>query len=194
MTRARLRFWKNKRGTTVAEFAIIATPLFVFILYGLDVGRQAYGASVLQGTLVQAARMAALEGATQTSVNTFVKNRLSTFVESPGDVSVSITNFRSYSGIGVSEKITTDTAPLGVYNSTDCYIDANNNGVFDLQQGTSGIGGAEDALKVTVTMTMKRIAPTTTLFGMTPTITMSRSTTIQSEPYAGTVDPPTRCS
>jgi len=187
------RLGRDRRGVTAVEFALISGPMFTIILGSMDLARYAYASSVLQGTLTQAARKAGLENASVASVTSFVNNELKEFAK-PANIKLEINSFREFTGIGKPEKITTDIAPLNVYNTGDCYVDANRNGAYDTQQGSSGIGSAEDAVRVKLTMDMNRLSPIAGAFGMGPTIRVERTTFGEIEPYAGVVDPPTRCS
>ena len=191
--RALRRLRRDARGVTAVEFAVVSGPLFLILFGIMDMGRQAYASSVVQGTLVQAARKAGLEGANQATIKTFVDGQLSQFAL-PGNIQMTVTSFKQFSGVGNPEKITTDLPPLGTYNLGDCYIDSNNNGVYDTAQGTNGTGSAEDALRVNIKMTMNRLSPFGGLIGYGNTVTVDRTTFVQAEPYAGTVDPPTRCN
>lgn len=192
----RLAFQRRLRdedGLAAVEFSMVALPLFMLILGAIDLGWQAYASSVVQGVLVQTARKAGLEGATMTALNSYADDQLSSFADA-SDVKLRVRNFREFSDVGKPERITTDTPPIGTYNPGDCYIDANNNGVYDNQQGDDGTGRAEDALQVTLSVKMSRFSPVAGLFGMNGDYTIERSTMVQSEPYAGVTDPPVRCS
>jgi Flp pilus assembly protein TadG len=184
---------EDERGLYAVEFALILVPFITLVIGGWEMARVTQVSSAVQGVVIQAARKAGLENATAAAVKTYVDNQLSGYAPS-NKISLTIDNFRKFSGIGTPEKITTDTAPLGTYNSTDCYIDSNSNGVYDMQQGSSGVGGAEDALRVRVTVEMERLTPVGGWIGIGNTYQIDRTTLVQAEPYAGTVDPPTRCS
>jgi len=187
------RLARDRSGVTAVEFALISGPMFTIILGSMDLARYAYASSVLQGTLTQAARKAGLEGASVSTVTAFVNDQLKEFAK-PANIKLEINAFKEFTGIGKPEKITTDIAPIGTYNIGDCYVDANKNGVYDTQQGSGGIGSAEDAIRVKLTMDMNRLSPVAGAFGMGPTIRVERTTFSENEPYAGVVDPPTRCS
>jgi Flp pilus assembly protein TadG len=191
---ARLRtIGKDQRGTYAVEFALVFVPFITLIIGGWEMARIEQVSSAVQGVVIQAARKSGLENATQTAVKTYVDNQLSAYAV-PGKITLTIDNFRKFSGINTPEKITTDTAPLGTYNSTDCYIDSNNNGAYDTQQGSSGVGGAEDALRVRIRVQMDRLTPVGGWIGIGDSYEIDRTTLVQAEPYAGTIDPPTRCS
>lgn len=187
---ARLR--RDRKGATAVEFAILLSPMIVLLMGALDVAHQLYATSVLQGTIYNASRRASLEGASQTTIDAFVRTSLRS-IATPENISITATSYRDFSGVGNPEKILTDTAPIGTINSGDCWIDANSNGLYDSQQGGTGLGGAEDIVNYTVTMKFKRLTPVSTWLGWGNIATIARATSLQNEPYAGVIDPPKVC-
>jgi Flp pilus assembly protein TadG len=187
------RLRDNKKGATIAEFAAIIGPLLFFIMGALDVAWQAYASSVFQGTLQKIARLGSLENATNSQINSVAQNDLKVFASS-ANISVATKSFKSFGGIGQPEKITDDKAPVGTYNSTDCYIDANGNGSYDTSQGTVGLGTADDIVEYTMTMSLKRLSPVSGVIGLQDPVVISRKTVLRVEPYAGTTPPVVRCS
>ena len=183
----------DEGGATTLEFAFVLVPLLTLILGAWEMGRQVYVSSIVQGVVIQAARKAALEGATTTAVKTYVDNQLAEFAV-PAKIGLTVTSFKKFTGVGAPEKITTDTAPLGSYNTGDCYVDVNNTAAYDTQQGSNGIGTAEDALRVRLTVEMNRLSPVGGWIGYSDVYQVDRTTFVQAEPFAGTIDPPTRCS
>ena len=183
----------DESGSTIIEFAFVLVPMLTLILGAWEMGRQVYVSSIVQGVVIQAARKAALEGATTTAVKTYVDGQLAEFAV-PAKIGLTVTSFKKFTGVGAPEKITTDTAPLGSYNAGDCYVDVNNNGSYDTQQGSNGIGTAEDALRVRLTVEMNRLSPVGGWIGYSDIYQIDRTTFVQAEPFAGIIDPPTRCS
>ena len=51
----------DERGATIVEFALVALPLSVLIMGGIDLGHQTYIRSTMQGALNDAARRAAVQ-------------------------------------------------------------------------------------------------------------------------------------
>lgn len=186
---------QDSDGATIVEFAAIAAPLILLLLGALDLGYQAYATAVVQGTVNAAARQATLEGATVATVETYIRNRLST-IASGSDIQITATNFLTYNKIGKPEKLTTDVNSNGLYDQSgpDCFIDDNRNGIYDAaSQGASGIGSAEDVVRYQVSMTYNRLSPVPQFAGLGNSVTISRSTFMRNEPYAGVVDPPVKC-
>lgn len=187
---ARLR--RDRKGATAVEFAILLAPMLVLLMGALDVAYQLYATSVLQGTVHQASRRAALEGASQTTIDAFIRTSLAS-IATASNITITATSYRDFTGVGNPEKIVTDTAPIGTINSGDCWIDANSNGLYDAQQGSSGLGGAEDIVSYSVTMKYNRLTPITRWLGWGNLASITRSTSLQNEPYAGVIDPPKVC-
>ncbi|MBY8820690.1 TadE/TadG family type IV pilus assembly protein [Sphingomonas colocasiae] len=187
-----VRLWRDRRGATAVEFAILLAPMLILLMGALDVAYQLYATAVLQGTVHQASRRASLEDANQTTIDTFVRTSLAS-ITSANNIEIAAVSYRDFTGVGNPEKIVTDTAPIGTINVGDCWIDANKNGLYDSQQGGSGLGGAEDVVNYTVTMKYNRITPITKWLGWGNVATITRSTSLQNEPYAGVIDPPKVC-
>lgn len=190
--RKRPGFGRDQRGVVAVEFAMILMPMLILIFGMIDIGYQIYATSILQGTVANVARSATLEGATLTALETEARMRLDG-IATGSDVVVASTSYKDFSSIGKPEKITTDTAPIGSFNPGDCYIDANSNGSYDTAQGTAGLGGAEDVINFSVTVTFHRLTPIAEYLGMDDPVSTTRSAVLRNEPYSGVVDPPTVC-
>ena len=102
-------------------------------------------------------------------------------------------SFFNFSNVGKPEKITSDTDPIGVYNATDCYEDANNNNRYDTALN-SGIGTADDIVRYKVTVTYPDLLPAKGLLGWGNEQTIVASTVLRNEPFTGRSQPTIRCS
>ncbi|EQB30714.1 TadE/TadG family type IV pilus assembly protein [Sphingobium ummariense] len=185
----------DQRGVTVVEFAVVAAPLCFLIFGGIDLAYQAYATALVQGTVNSAARMATLEDATASTIQAYINQQLKG-IASGQNIQITSANFLTYNKIGKPEKLTTDVNGNGVYdkNGPDCFIDDNRNNVYDTaSQGASGIGTAEDVVRYQVSVTYDRISPAPYLLGMSRSVTITRTTFMRNEPYAGIVDPPIKC-
>ena len=174
----------NARGATIVEFALILPVLCMLLLGTLDLGYRSYVGSVVQGALHDAARMATVGNVSTAQIQAAVQSRLQAFSRN-ATITTSVRSYSDYSGVAVPEKITQDTAPIGVYNAGDCFEDANGNGVYDTDRGRSGTGGSEDVLYFQVTMTYPHIVPVGRLFGWSNNVTITQSTVLRNQPYAG---------
>ena len=185
----------DRRGVTAVEFAIIAAPLSLMILGGIDLAYQGYVTTALQGTTYSAGRSASLENATVSGIETYVRNELGSIASGP-DVVIEAASFENYGSIGKPERITTDVDQDGQYDAGDgdCFTDDNANNNYDsASQGRQGLGSAEDVVRYRVRLTYPRLTPLAARIGMADPLTIERTTFIRNEPYAGTVPPRTLC-
>ena len=178
------RLTGDARGATLVEFALILPALCVLLLGLFDFGYRSYAASVLQGALHEAARMATVGGVSQSQIDARVRQRLSNFTQH-GTVTITTSSYFDFAGVRMPERITSDTTPIGTYNTGDCYEDANNNSQFDLDRGRTGLGGADDIVRYEVTFTVPRIVPIHRFLGWSATETISGNTVLRNQPFAG---------
>ncbi len=173
----------DRSGAAAVEFGFVALPMSLMILPPIDLGYRAYAQSVLQGVLVRAARLSTTGSYSNSQIDAIVNNELTEFKKN-ATVTISRKNYQTFSGIGKPEKITSDTAPLGVYNVGDCYNDTNGNGQWDADSGKDGQGGADDVVFYQVTLTFPRIIPMTGLLGFPANETLKSSVIVRNQPYA----------
>lgn len=178
------RLRRDDSAVTVIEFAMVA-PVMLLLLLGLfDLGYRAYAASVLQGALHDAARMATVGGYSMEQIDTRVKTRLSNFA-TRSTVTTAATSYFEFSHVSQPEVIVGDTVPLNTYNAGDCFEDVNGNNRHDTDRGRSGTGNSDDIVRYSVTITFPRILPMGTLMGWGPNQTLSSNTVLRNQPYAG---------
>lgn len=175
---------RDRRGATIVEFALILPVLCTLLLGVLDLGYRSYVTSIVQGALHEAARMATVGGVPITTIQTHVQNRLQRF-SSNATITVTTRSYADFTGVGIPETITQDTAPIGTYNQGDCFEDYNGNGNYDLDRGRSGLGGAEDVVYFEVTMTYPHIVPLGRFLGWSNNVTITQNTLLRNQPYAG---------
>lgn len=180
------RLGRDQRGATIVEFAMILPALCLVLLGTLDMGYRSYVASVLQGALHEAARMATVGGFTQAQIDARVRGRLRAF-SNRATIQVQTDSYSDFSSVRQPEKITQDTAPAG-YSPGDCYEDANANGRWDADRGASGLGGADDIVNYQVTISYPRIVPIWRVLGWGNTETITSNTVLRNQPYAARVN------
>jgi Flp pilus assembly protein TadG len=175
---------RDARGATIVEFALVVPVLAMLLLGTLDLGYRSYVTSIVQGALHEAARMATVGGVSTAQIQAHVESRLHEFSRN-ATITTTTRSYSDFSGVNVPETITQDTAPVGTYNSGDCFQDANGNGTYDLDRGRGGVGGAEDVVFFEVTMTYPHIVPVGTLLGWSNNVTVRQNTVLRNQPYAG---------
>jgi len=184
------RIGRDESGATIVEFAMILPALCVLLLGIFELGYRSYAASIVQGALHEAARMATVGGVPMNTIDQRVRTRLSNFA-SHGTVETETTSYYNFSGVSQAEEITSDTAPFGEYNTGDCYLDANRSGSWEADQGSDGQGGSEDIVRYQVSLTVPRIVPVGAFLGWSDEQTITASTVLRNQPYAGRNSPVT---
>lgn len=193
------RLFKRLRGdvsgVTIIEFAMILPALCVVVMGIFELGWRQYVSSIVQGTLHEAARMATVGGKSNNDIDTYVKGRLRSFSHA-ATVTTSTRSYDDFSAVSMPELITSDTAPIGQFNPGDCYEDYNNNNVYDLDRGRSGLGNADDIVRYEVSISYPRMFPIAGFLGWENTDTIVANTVLRNQPYAGRsiATPPIRCT
>lgn len=173
-------------GSTLPEFAIIL-PAMLVLLFGIfDVGQEIYVKSVLQGALQDAGRSAGLEsGRDQTAaIDQYVRDQLEPVAISDPTYTIERANYETFSDVGRPEDFV-DANDNDAYDEGECFTDENGNTEWDGDVGKSGLGGANDVVRFTVTVTYDRIFPLWKLIGASPQTRLQASTVLRSQPYGG---------
>lgn len=184
---------RDERGATLMEFGLVVSPLCLFIMGIGDLGYQSYLRAVTQGVLDRAARAASVGTLNTTQIDAYIDAQMQAINSKNGTTSVTKKSYYNFSRVGKPEKITTDIAPLGSYNSGDCFEDANSNGTYDSTGGSTGLGGADDIVFYQVTVSMPRLFPMATLLGWDETQSATANATIRNQPWSNQATPATVC-
>ena len=187
-------FRQDVRGATLVEFAIVAMPLIVMMMAMFDLGFREYISIQLAGALDQSARQVTVGTATNAAaIKASVTTQIRTILP-VATVNVIPSSYDAFSKVGKPEPITTDTAPIGVYNKGDCFEDENGNGVWDSDSGLNGTGGSDDIVYYTAIVTYPEIVPMRRLLGWPATETVTGTAMMKNQPYASQADPAVICS
>ncbi|MEH3106890.1 MAG: pilus assembly protein [Sphingomonas fennica] len=190
MTRRLLR---DTRGVSAVEFAIIAMPMLIAFLGVIDLGMRQYMSSLLQDSMDQAARQVTVGGVTPAAITTFVNDRMRMVLPGSNTV-VTPQSYSNFSKVGKPEPITTDTAPIGSYNTGDCFTDLNRNGRWDANGGAGGHGTGDDVVYYTAVARYPAIMPMRALLGWSDTTEVSATMMMRNQPYAAQAQPVTVCT
>jgi Flp pilus assembly protein TadG len=188
------RMLRDRRGTTIVEFAIVAPCLVMLLIGMMDLGLRAYVGVQLQGALEQAARQVTVSSATGTATITGLVSRQIQRILPRATVVVTPSNYYDFVHVGKPEPITTDTAPIGTYNAGDCFQDLNGNGVWDADSGGTGTGGSDDIVYYQATVTYPNLLPVGRLLGFSGTTQVTGTTMMKNQPYGSQPDPATICT
>ncbi len=194
------RLRRDSHGMALTEFGLILVPLMVVLLGAFDLGYQSYVRSVLQGVLNDVARTATVENPVFAYAGDTTEERIATAIEERvngiargASYTIEQSNFYEFSGVGNAEKLVTDVNGNGAYDPGDCWEDNNGNGRFDTNAGRSGRGGADDVVYYDVTLTMPRLLPVSSLYGVPDNYTINARAAIRNQPFADQSIPATEC-
>lgn len=177
----------DDRGISITEFGLIA-PVFAVVIMGvLDVGHTLYMQAVLQGALQKSARDASLETGTQASIQTTIDAAVTDQVQrlaKAATVTITRVNFRNYTKAATPAKEPfTDTDGDGTCDSGEPYEDSNKSGSWDIDNGRSGQGGAQDNVVFAAQVVYPRLFPFMRVVGLPANVTLNASTALVNQPY-----------
>lgn len=173
-------------GVAAVEFALLL-PVFCLVVMGtMEVGYKIYAVSVSNGAIREAARMASTGEYTGAQIDEKVVKQIRSFRRDAG-VEIVKKSYSDFTGVGLPEPITSGSIESGTY----CFDDINNNGTRDDDQGTSGLGGAEDVIYYEVTTsypTLFKFSEKVLKFPSTNKVKLN--TIVSNEPFAAVVRTP----
>jgi Flp pilus assembly protein TadG len=178
------QLWRDKRGATVVEFALILPALMV-VLFGLfDLSYNMYTAQMLQGAIQDAARDSTIEGAgsSEAAIDAHVARAVRALA--PGStIAFKRKSYASFSEVNRPEDFD-DANSNDTCDNGEPFEDANGNGAWDPDPGIAGFGGARDAVLYSVTVTYKRAFPIDKFIpGQTEDFTLVANTVLRNQPY-----------
>ncbi|MEO9469144.1 TadE/TadG family type IV pilus assembly protein [Parasphingorhabdus sp.] len=183
------RLSQDESGATLIEFAFVA-PTFLLMLMGLfDLGYSVYMRSALTGVIQNAARDSALETgpAALTAIDKSVSDQIISLnseidPDDENDLKFERLSYFDYNNVSQPESYT-DTNGNGSYDSGECFEDMNANDSWDADIGDDGIGGPNDVVLYTVTVSYDRLFPFWNMIGADKRQTLSATTVLKNQPY-----------
>lgn len=177
---------RDQRGVSLVEFAMIAPVLCMLLLGMFDLTYNMYSNQILHGAVQEAARNSTLEGATESAVDAAVTDAVDDVV-SNADLKFNRKAYASFSAVAQEEDYT-DINNDGRCNDGEPFEDANNNGIWDPDQGEAGMGGARDAVLYQVTIKYPRVFPIAPFIGISPFSETTATTILRNQPFDGVID------
>jgi Flp pilus assembly protein TadG len=174
---------ENHEGAALVEFALIA-PIFLLMLLGaFDLGQSIYARAVLQGAVQDAGRDAGLESGQEglTQIDEYVLGQVK-HIAPAGAVVTSRKNYKAFADVGKPEDFD-DANNNNSYDADECFTDINGNGTWDTDRSKGGLGGADDVVVYTATLTYNRIVPLWKFMGWSEQNSVSATTTLRSQPF-----------
>ncbi len=182
MTRLRT-LWRDRRGVTAIEFAIIL-PVMLLTIMGLsDLAYREYVQVVFEGALQKAGRDSAIEGGDDMTddLDTKVMTSVWTVAKSATYTTTRTTNatFSQFK----PERFN-DTNNNQKYDAGECFDDVNGNRQWDQDPGATGQGRANDVTLYAMTITYPRLFPLLKSLGFPTMQTLTARTLLKNQPYA----------
>lgn len=173
----------NTRGATAVEFALIMPVLLMLVLGSFELGLAQYLRSVLEGAMQQAGRNSSLQSgsASQSQIDAYVRAQVQSVFPS-ATVEFVRSNYSTFSDVSAPEDFT-DSNANGRYDSGECFVDVNDNRRWDADRAKSGLGGANDVVLYTATVTYSSTLPVAGL-GLSPVQRLTSSTTLRNQPFS----------
>lgn len=177
----------DRSGVSLTEFGLIAPVLMTLLMGFADVGHTLYMQSVMQGAVQSAARNASLETGANTNTQSATDAEVTAQVKrlaQNATVTITRTYFRDYTkAANPAKEPFTDTNGNGTCNAGEPYEDSNENGVWDIDNGRTGQGGAKDSVILNAKIVYPRLFPMARLVGLPADVTINASTVLINQPY-----------
>ena len=184
----KLHLLRDEKGATLVEFALVSGP-FIMILFGImDLGYRGYVDTMSKSVLHQVARDASTGEMTIDEIEQNVEDALAPLVLDNATVNVTVRSYFDFTNIGKPEKLTTDVDGNGLLDPGDCYIDTNDNDLFDTDYGQSGTGGPDDIVSYQIDIVSPRLFPLAEMIGMDPVMNISNQTAVRNQPFGAQVE------
>lgn len=187
------RLDRDENGATLMEFGLIAAPLITLLLGIMDIGYQGYLDTMSKSIMHQVARQASVGGKSVADIEAEIEDGLDPLLLKNARVDVSVRSYFDFTNIGKPEKLTKDLNGDGNLDSGDCYLDGNDNQVFDINTGRGGTGGPDDIVNYEITIVSPRIFPLAGLFGGSKDMKSYNATAVRNQPYGSQVPDPELC-
>jgi Flp pilus assembly protein TadG len=182
------RALKNRRGSTLVEFAMIAPVMCLFLAGAFDMAHSLYLTTVLQGIVQKTARDGSLESGTENARRALLDGRVkaqAAALVNNAAVTIDRRFYRTFSLAAAAQaEHWSDTDNDKTCDHGEQYQDDNGNGIWDADGGDSGQGGAKDRVVYTVTVTYPRMLPIYKFIGIGNTQTITARTVLQNQPYS----------
>jgi len=182
------RLLKDQRGATLVEFGLVAGPFILMLLGIMDLGYRGYVDTVSKSVLHKIARDASTGEMTPAQIEAQVNDGLDDLVLKDAVITISTESYFDFTNIGKPEKLTVDNNGNGSVDPGDCFIDNNNNDVFDTDYGIAGTGGPDDIVNYKIEIVSPRLFPLAPMIGLAETMTISNSTAVRNQPFGAQVD------
>lgn len=185
------RFTSDFRGAALPEFGFVAPVMILFMMGAGDLLYGFYVSALAVGAVQDAGRDGTLQDNATISAQSALDAKVLATVQrvAPNATIASVRqNYSTFAAVDKPEPHTDKAGgTTGVRDSNECFSDTNGNGVYDLDGGRVGVGGANDVAQYTATVTYPRLFPIAGFMGWSTNGTVTASTVLKNQPYAAQV-------
>ncbi|QFT77946.1 TadE/TadG family type IV pilus assembly protein [Erythrobacter sp. THAF29] len=177
-------FARDTEGAALTEFGMVAPILCLLVMGIFDLAHTQYTSVLVNGAMQDAGRNLTLEsaGSQQSSIDQKVIDQVQNVVPANATVTLEKLSHFDFSDIGEAEEFDDENGDT-ICNNNEVFVDANGNGTWDANRGSTGIGGARDAVLYTAVVTYPRLFPMYGLAGMDQNVTVRAATVLRNQPY-----------
>lgn len=174
-------------GATAIEFAILAPVLLLLVMGIIEFGLIYTADIVLKNATYDAARtgrtgFVADKSTQDKTVLDIVRNEVSSLMD-PNKLAIDSVAYDDFTKLKKPEPFI-DANKNGRRDDGENYTDVNGNGKYDLDQGRTGFGGANEVVLYTVSYPWKLLTPIMAeLIGTGGVFTLTATAVVQNEPY-----------
>jgi Flp pilus assembly pilin Flp len=146
----RFRLWRDERGATIVEFAVVVPVLLLAVIGIIEVAIVLFISSTIESAVFEASRFGVtgnndVPGVTREDrVRDIVERRTYGLVDMDR-VEIEALVYATFADIGQPEPFT-DANANGTYDVGEDYVDVNGNGQWDPDMGAAGLGGPSDVV------------------------------------------------
>lgn len=186
-----LAFWRDLRGVSAVEFAIMAPVLILTVTGIMEVSMVLAVSSLLEGGLRDAARYGITGfvpgGTTREDQIKAIIGEATIGLVDMNNANIQTLVYPSFGDIGQPEPYD-DQNTNGVYDIGEPYTDINSNGQWDPDMGAAGLGGPGEIVLYKITYDLGLMTPLLgpIMGGPDGKVTLRASIAVRNEPYPDT--------
>jgi len=177
----------NESGVTAVEFAMVAPVLMLFLIGIIEFGLIFAADILLKNATYDAARIGrtgfVAQDSTQDEMVLGMIRREAGMLMNSKDITIKSAAYAGFDRLKKPEPFI-DANKNGRRDDGENYTDVNGNGKYDLDQGRTGFGGANEVVLYTVSYPWKMFTPLIgKLVGTDGVLTLTATAVVQNEPY-----------
>lgn len=187
LIRTNLACLRDRAGSALVEFALVAPVFLALVMGSLEMGYQLYMRNLLEGLMSKAARDMTLESAGDATVRSAldesVKNRIRE-IHNGANITFKREAFYDFSQVRRRHEPFSDANYNGECDPGEIYADLKPNGRFDKNGFRAGWGAAEEAIVYQAKLSYPRLFPVGALLGLSSTATVETKKLLKIQPFA----------